>query len=63
MKENECPYCEKCPIYGLFCTDTSREAIVLIYCTNDFEKCERKKLRDQGLGIPEKLLPNGQYLD
>jgi hypothetical protein len=61
--EEKCPYYEKCPIYGHFCTDTSREAVVSIYCKNDFEKCERKKLRDQNLEVPEKLLPDGQYLE
>jgi hypothetical protein len=58
-----CPYSEKCPIYNQFHTETAKDAVVAIFCKCDFEKCLRKQMRDKDETIPEKLLPDGQFLD
>jgi hypothetical protein len=60
--EPTCPFSEKCPIYNQFCTETAKDAIVAVFCKGDFEKCLRKKMRDKDETVPEKLLPDGQFL-
>jgi hypothetical protein len=53
---------EKCPIYGHFFLQSTKEAIIGLYCQGDYQRCERKKLKDAGQPVPEKLLPNGKSL-
>ncbi len=33
------------------------------YCDGAFRRCERYKLTCAGVGVPEKLLPNGRLVD
>jgi hypothetical protein len=58
-----CPNYESCPVYGCFRLTTTKNAIISIFCEGNFENCERKKIKDNGGTVPEKLLPDGQYLD
>ncbi|MBN2169639.1 MAG: hypothetical protein JW738_10380 [Actinobacteria bacterium] len=58
----DCIYLEKCPIFALFRQQAVKNIFIAQYCESNWEKCERKKLRDKGEEIPGKLLPNGQYL-
>jgi len=53
---------EKCPVYKHFILESTKEAIIGLYCQGDFQCCARKKLKDAGQPVPEKLLPNGTYL-
>jgi len=62
MDSKECLNIVSCPLYAKFHLDATRNSIVGLYCKSDFEKCERKKLKDAGQPVPEKLLPNGKML-
>lgn len=62
MSEKICPNMEKCPVYKHFLLESTKEAIIGLYCKGDFQRCARKKLKDSGQPVPEKLLPNGSYL-
>lgn len=53
---------EKCPIYGHFILESTKEAIIGLYCRGDFQRCARKKLKDLGQPVPENLMPNGKYV-
>ncbi len=33
------------------------------YCEGVFKRCERFKLAEAGLPVPDKLLPNGRLMD
>ena len=61
MEEKSCPNVSNCSAYGHFHTKSVRDVFTTIYCLGNFAKCARKKLKDNGDPIPEKLLPNGQY--
>ncbi len=61
MDTKACPNMEKCPIYSLFIMESTKQAIIGLYCKGDFQRCERKKLKDAGKPVPEKLMPNGKY--
>jgi hypothetical protein len=58
----ECPNLEKCPMFKHFQTDFAKETYISLYCRGKFIECERKKLKDNCREVPEKLLPDGQYL-
>ncbi|HTY88824.1 MAG TPA: hypothetical protein VMB80_15270 [Candidatus Acidoferrum sp.] len=58
----ECPNLATCPMFKYFQTDYAREAYISLYCRDRFVDCERKKLRDDCRTVPDKLLPDGQYL-
>jgi hypothetical protein len=58
----ECPNLEKCPMFKYFQSDFAKETYIYLYCRDRFMECERKKLRDDCKEVPEKLLPDGEYL-
>jgi len=58
----ECPNLERCPMFKHFQTDYAKQTYILLFCRSNFGGCERKKLKDSGREVPEKLLPDGQYL-
>ena len=60
--EKKCVWIETCPMFQYFRLESSKKVFVINYCEGNFEKCERKKLKDAGQTVPEKLLPNGRYL-
>jgi len=57
-----CPNLEKCPMFKFFQSDFAKETYSLLYCRSNFMDCARKKLKDASQEVPEKLLPDGQYL-
>ena len=58
----KCPYIAISRLSELIRFDSVRDYFVSLYCEGDFSKCERKKLRDEGEEVPEKLLPDGQFM-
>ena len=58
----DCHYTGGCPIYRHFSLKAIKNFFISRYCQGDFERCKRKKLKDAGKEVPEKLLPNGEYL-
>jgi hypothetical protein len=62
MENKDCPNIVKCPLYAHLLLESTKDSIVGLYCKGDYEKCERKKLKDSGQTVPEKLMPNGKYL-
>lgn len=61
MEEKSCPYVKGCPVYQHFRTKSVKDVFTTIYCQGNFANCARKKLKDNGDPVPDKLLPNGQY--
>lgn len=57
-----CPNIEKCPMYKKFTSDRVKRMYINYYCEGDFERCQRKKIRDRGEVPPDALLPDGVYL-
>lgn len=58
-----CPHMLSC---GLQRNVTMKEALGVwqsFYCEGCFARCERFKLANAGLTVPEKLLPNGRLVD
>ncbi|MDD5223346.1 MAG: hypothetical protein PHE84_05095 [bacterium] len=61
MEDRSCPNVNECTANRHFHTKSIRDVFTTLYCEGNFVKCARKKLKDSGNLIPEKLLPNGQY--
>ncbi len=58
-----CPQLFAC---GLHRNITMKEALRVwqsFYCEASFTRCERFKLAEAGVEVPEKLLPNGRLVD
>jgi hypothetical protein len=62
MTHDECPNMAKCPIFARFHMQTTTDSIILLYCKSDYQKCERKKLKDAGQTVPENLMPSGKTI-
>jgi hypothetical protein len=62
VEKNECPYLKSCPLFQFFKLEVSKKLYITNYCQGQFDKCERKKLKDIGKTVPDKLLPNGKHL-
>jgi hypothetical protein len=58
----KCPNVELCPLYAKFRLESTKNSIINLYCETNFERCERKRLKDSRQNVPEKLMPNGNYL-
>lgn len=56
----ECPYLAGCVMFKQFQLEATRRVFVLQYCRGAFAECERKKARDAGKPVPDRLLPDGQ---
>lgn len=62
MTITKCKYIDNCPLYQHFTVQAVKQAFIMIYCEGDPESCERRKLRDAGRPVPERMLPNGSFL-
>jgi hypothetical protein len=49
-------------MYKHFRIEASKDFFIARYCEGDFANCRRKKRRDAGETVPEKMLPNGELL-
>ncbi|MCX7769902.1 MAG: hypothetical protein N2202_02345 [Proteobacteria bacterium] len=58
----ECPNLEKCKFLQNFSNEKCAEALILLYCRDDFEKCARYKIRSEGKMPPDNLWPNGEMV-
>ena len=58
----DCPNLEKCAMFKFFQSDFAKQTYLTLFCQGNYSDCARKKLRDTGQPVPEKLLPDGQYL-
>jgi hypothetical protein len=47
-------------MFKQFQLEATRRVFVLQYCRGAFAECERKKARDAGKPVPDRLLPDGQ---
>ena len=63
MEKQVCPFLEKCPIFEKIKGGFLDKLLSTNYCQGEFEKCERKKLKNAGKEVPKTLLPNGDVLD
>jgi hypothetical protein len=53
-----CEFFEDCTLFAHLCK--SRDKVYRIaYCEGDFEACERRKLRLDGVHAPDDLMPSG----
>jgi hypothetical protein len=59
----DCEFVEKCPIFEKSKTGIIKAAFGTKYCKgSSMEECARRKLKHAGQEVPEKLLPNGEYM-
>ena len=58
----DCPNLETCPMFKYFQSDFARQTYITLFCRRNYVDCARKKLRDAKQPVPEKLLPDGNYL-
>jgi len=58
-----CPNLEECPMHKWFNLQTTSDFFIQQYCKGNYEKCARKKLKDNRKDVPEKLLPGGKSLE
>ena len=58
----ECPYLKPCPMFRLFSLETTKRFYIGTYCRGRSLDCARRKLRDAGQPVPDRLLPDGQSL-
>ena len=63
MAKNECDYLNTCSMFKHFVSNSELlQVFIKNYCKGNFEKCERKKIRDTGKMPPDNLLPNGKQM-
>lgn len=59
--EESCEFLEGCPMFKYF-NRSAQKVYSKMYCTGNFARCERRKLRLAGRTVPESLLPYGGRL-
>jgi hypothetical protein len=57
-----CPHVSSCAMYDLFVFEASLSLWKRSYCFDDFERCARYQLSQEGQDVPLQLLPNGRQL-
>ena len=57
-----CPFVENCPMYEHFSSEGMKRLFILQFCESRYYDCERFKLNRAGEEVPEKLLPDGDFL-
>jgi len=60
--ETECVYLTICPMFKYFTLEATKQVYVKIYCRGTYQKCERFKLKERGVNVPDRLLPDGQLM-
>lgn len=61
MAQQQCEYIDGCPMFKYF-RNVAKRIYSDVYCTGDFQICERRKRRNAGLSVPDNLLPHGGKL-
>jgi hypothetical protein len=59
---SHCPRIEHCELYPLFRLRASLRTWQLRYCEASYQECERYRLAERGMAMPQNLLPNGKLL-
>lgn len=59
---NVCPNFEFCKFFNTFSNEKCAEALILIYCKDDYKNCARFKLKAEKKEVPQNLWPNGQLV-
>ncbi len=63
MSEVKCVYTEKCPFFNnVILPGFAKDILIKRYCWGEFEKCERKKIRDTGNKPADNLTPDGRLI-
>lgn len=62
-EEPRCPHTASCAMYELFVFESSLSLWKKSYCFDDYERCARYKLSQEGQEVPLQLLPNGRRLE
>jgi hypothetical protein len=58
-----CPNADRCPLYGLFTSDTALMRWRRLYCDSArHTSCERYQRKASGEPVPTTLMPNGKML-
>lgn len=57
-----CPYLDTCAFLKNFSNNKCAEALILLYCKDDYKTCERYNKRQSGIMPEPNLWPNGQYV-
>lgn len=57
-----CPNFEKCKFFSTFGNQKCAEALIMLYCKDNFKDCARYKLKQEGKDVPNNLWPNGQLV-
>jgi hypothetical protein len=49
-------------MFRYFSLEATKRFFIGLYCRGKFEECERRKLREKGIKVPDTLLPDGQRM-
>lgn len=58
----ECPNLENCKFLKNFSNEKCAEALIILYCKDDYERCARFKIKKEGKTPPDNFWPNGQMV-
>ncbi len=58
----QCPYLDQCVFLKTFSNEKCAEALIIIYCKDDYTRCARYKKRQEGVTPEPNLWPNGQLV-
>jgi hypothetical protein len=58
----ECPNLKTCHFLKNFSNEKCAEALIILYCKHDYEKCARYQMKLEGKLPPNNLWPNGQLI-
>ena len=63
MNEERCVYTKGCKFFNNeILPDLVKDIIIRRYCLDDFEICERKKIKDKNQKAPDNLTPDGRHI-
>jgi hypothetical protein len=63
MPQVKCIYGEKCPFFNnVILPEIAKDILIKEYCLGEFEKCQRKRIRDAGNKPEDNLTPDGRLI-
>lgn len=58
----ECPNLENCKFLKNFSNEKCADALIMLYCKDEYERCARYKMKLENKIPPNNLWPNGEMV-